>query len=133
MRGHISKLIQQYGQDISMVTTGHSLGGALSAVCALSTKILFPSMNIEIHNFGQPRIGNKRLTDHMHRKMELVFRVVHNRDLVPHLPPDLPLFDYHHSGNEVFFNEDMSVFKVCADSGEDRSCWKHGSCCCVSE
>ena len=44
-----------------MITTGHSLGAAIAAVCAIEVKILFNSMKVELHNFGQPRIGNKKL------------------------------------------------------------------------
>lgn len=44
------------------------------------------------------------------------------RDIVPHLPPDLPKFDYHHSAYEIFFDKDMTAYKTCSDSGEDREC-----------
>ena len=42
----------------SFITTGHSLGAALAAICAIKIKIKFPAMNVQIHNFGQPRVGN---------------------------------------------------------------------------
>jgi len=48
--------------------------------------------------------------------------VVHNRDIVPHLPPDLPEFEYHHSAYEIFFNQEMDTYKTCSSTGEDRSC-----------
>ncbi len=58
----------------------------------------------------------------MAKKLDGIYRVVHNKDLVPHVPFDLPGFDYHHPGYEVFFNSDLSVYKVCNISGEDKSC-----------
>lgn len=44
-----------------MVTTGHSLGAAMAVICALSMKLHFPKLKIQIHNFGQPRVGNAKL------------------------------------------------------------------------
>lgn len=45
--------------------------------------------------------------------------MVHNRDIVAHLPPQV---EYHHMANEIFFNKDMSSYKICDDSGEDHTC-----------
>ena len=45
--------------------------------------------------------------------------MVHNRDIVPHLPPEV---DYHHSAFEVLLSLDCSTYKVCDKSGEDSSC-----------
>lgn len=55
------------------------------------------SNKIEVHSYGAPRIGNVQLSKHVNNKINDIYRVVHNKDLVPHLPPDLPEFDYHHS------------------------------------
>jgi hypothetical protein len=105
-----------------IVTTGHSLGAAIAAICAIEMKYAFPSRKVQIHNFGQPRVGNIKLSDHMAEKLDGIYRVVHNKDIVPHAPPDLPGFDYHHPPHEVFFNSDMSSFKVCDATGEDITC-----------
>lgn len=75
---------------------------------------------MEVHNFGQPRIGNIELSKFMGEKLDGIIRMVHNKDIVPHLPPDM--LDYHHPPYEVFFNEDLSSYKVCSSSGEDKSC-----------
>ena len=45
--------------------------------------------------------------------------MVHNRDIIPHLPPEV---EYKHAPNEVFYNKAMTDFKVCDNSGEDKSC-----------
>ena len=58
----------------------------------------------------------------MDKKLDKIFRLVHNKDLVPHLPPNLPEFNYHHPAYEVFLNDDCSEYKVCNDSGEDKTC-----------
>ena len=77
---------------------------------------------IEVHSFGAPRIGNVHLAKHVNNKLENIYRVVHHKDVVPHLPPDLPEFAYHHSAYEIFWNEDYTVYKTCGETGEDRSC-----------
>ena len=46
--------------------------------------------------------------------------MVHNKDPVPHLPPFD--FGYLHPANEIFYNEAMTSFVVCNDSGEDKNC-----------
>lgn len=55
----------------------------------------------------------------MKLKVPSHYRIVHNRDLVPHLPPHV---EYNHVAYEIFFNENMSEYKVCNESGEDPTC-----------
>jgi len=47
--------------NAQILTTGHSLGAAISVICALEMKHNFPSNKIILHNYGQPRVGNKAL------------------------------------------------------------------------
>ena len=115
-------LIAKY-PTASILSTGYSLGAALSLVAGLRLKEKFPRVRMEVHNFGQPRVGNKALAAYAHRTLDTVYRVVHNRDLVPHLP--FESMDYRHTAYEVFFNEKMTEFKVCSESGEDSSCSNH--------
>lgn len=107
---------------MKMICTGHSLGAAIAAIGAISTKIFFPKLSILVHNYGQPRVGNKQFADFMSTKLDGIYRVVHNKDIVPHAPPDLPEFNYHHAAYEIFFNEDLTVYKTCNSSGEDITC-----------
>ncbi len=53
-------------------------------------------------------------------RIERIRRVVHNRDLVPHVP--LMSQDYHHTPYEILFTEDMGRYQICNESGEDESC-----------
>lgn len=76
--------------------------------------------DVEVHNFGQPRVGDSNLAQFMKNKLNGIFRVVHNRDLVPHVP--FEFMKYAHPPNEIFFSEDMKTYKICNDSGEDPSC-----------
>jgi predicted lipase len=67
--------------------TGHSLGAALALITGIEFTQKFPKIPVEVHNFGQPRVGNEILSRYMMSKISTIYRVVHNKDLVPHLPP----------------------------------------------
>lgn len=73
-----------------------------------------------MHNYGCPRIGNAAMAQYIGLKVDSLYRVVHNKDIVPHLPPEA--FEYHHSPYEVFWNEGMSSYVICNQSGEDKNC-----------
>jgi hypothetical protein len=79
-------------------------------------------LNIEVHTFGSPRVGNVNLAKFINNKIENIYRVVHNKDIVVHYPPDVDGFNYKHSAYEIFFNSDMTSYKTCSPSGEDGSC-----------
>lgn len=49
-----------------------------------------------------------------------IFRLVHNRDPVPHLP--FKSWGYGHPPREVFFDAPQTSFVVCDESGEDPTC-----------
>jgi hypothetical protein len=113
-------LLQEH-PDSKFVITGHSLGAALAEVCALELVKKYGMSKIgEVHNFGCPRIGNEALAQFTHLKLPTIFRVVHHRDIVPHLPPTD--FGFHHNPYEVLYTEKMDSYKVCDESGEDKTC-----------
>jgi predicted lipase len=64
----VSKLINKY-PTTSILATGHSLGGALSTIAGIELKRIFNGINIELHNYGCPRIGNVHLAKHIHNKI----------------------------------------------------------------
>jgi predicted lipase len=103
----------------SILTTGHSLGGALSEIAGMRLKAKF-SKKVEVHNFGCPRVGNAAMAQFLGTRVDTLFRVVHNKDIVPHLPPEA--LEFHHSAYEVFFNEGMDSYVICSNSGEDKNC-----------
>src|SRR6187399_1832970 len=49
------------------------------------------------------------------------FRVVHNRDRVPHWPKAITAGGYHHIATEVWYTTSFD-YKVCDESGEDETC-----------
>lgn len=123
--GQISAKVQNIlnkHPNAKIVATGHSLGGAIAMITAMELRRIFYNIEVEIHTFGAPRIGDVQLARHINNKIPNIYRVIHNKDIVPHLPPDLPEFNYHHSAYEIFWNSDFTSYKTCSDTGEDKSC-----------
>jgi hypothetical protein len=61
------------------------------------------------------RIGNPAFVTFLKSRVPSIFRVVHNKDPVPHLPP--VDFGYLHPANEVLYDEPMKTYTVCDNSG----------------
>ena len=107
-----------------IVVTGHSLGAALSGLCSVDLKVkLGGNFSVEMNNFGMPRLGNTAFATDFPRFVDVSWRMVHQDDLVPHVPPiDV---GYHHVATEVWSVSDGSgglKYIVCNGSGEDPAC-----------
>ena len=74
----------------------------------------------ELYNYGSPRVGNEHTAAFINLKLPTRFRVVHNRDIVPHVP--FEVMGFTHVSYEVLYDEEMKSYKVCNESGEDPSC-----------
>lgn len=100
--------------------TGHSLGAAISILCAVElAQQNLP--NINVYNFGLPRVGNEEFSDFYRGLVPNTFRVVNGHDVVPHVP--LESMGFYHVPTEVWENPAESMtFKVCNGSGEDPNC-----------
>ncbi|KAF7311869.1 Lipase-3 domain-containing protein [Mycena indigotica] len=85
-----------------LVTVGHSLGGALATLAAVSLLQLFTASPIldqtRTYSYGAPRAGNTVFADWVNEEMgSRAFRVVHADDGVPTMIPTS--LGYHHHGN----------------------------------
>jgi hypothetical protein len=78
---------------------------------------------VEVHHYGGPRVGNAAMAQYLASKVDALYRVVHNKDIVPHLP--FEFMEFHHSAYEVFWDEHFTTYKVCDASGEDKTCSNH--------
>ncbi|CAJ0596579.1 unnamed protein product [Cylicocyclus nassatus] len=67
---------------------------------------------IKLMTFGQPRTGDQKFAESVN-KMNYAFRVIHDNDLVPQVPPKK--FGYTHHKKEVYYGQTMEngIFKVC--------------------
>jgi hypothetical protein len=107
--------IQMGPTQYVVVVTGHSLGAAVAQMMAHELK----EWNPTVYNFGQPRIGNKEYATYTTNVINL-YRTTHNKDLVPHTPPES--FGFYHSSIEIF-ESDTGLLKECSSTnGEDPTC-----------
>ncbi|TKR87357.1 hypothetical protein L596_011766 [Steinernema carpocapsae] len=105
--------------------TGHGLGGSMASIAAAQLVYLkqMETENVKLVTLAQPRTGNQDYADAHDSLVKYSYRVVHNRDPVPHLPTEY-FEGYHHHCNEAFYQNDMSDptdYKVCKHQ-EDDSC-----------
>ena len=88
----------------------------------LSLDLLKNGIVSSVINFGQPRTGDLAFSNFLKTKPEIVtWRVVHNRDNVPHWPFSGDKLNYYHVCTEVFEDADGDL-KVCDSSCEDPTC-----------
>ncbi|XP_027151094.1 lipase-like isoform X2 [Coffea eugenioides] len=126
----VERAKELYG-DIKIMLTGHSMGGAMAAFCALDLTVNIGEKDVQAVTFGQPRIGNAAFASYYSKFVPNTIRVTHEHDIVPHLPPyyyHFPQKTYHHFPREVWlYDIDLrslvyTVEKVCDGSGEDPTC-----------
>ncbi|MFN4905052.1 MAG: lipase family protein [Planctomycetota bacterium] len=87
---------------------GHSLGGAMAAVCAVRCKISpIPSNPQAIFSFGAPRVGNRAYASFLKIRH---YRWVNNNDVVPRTPPRI--MGYHHMGREIYVNRKGKISRI---------------------
>lgn len=120
-----------YGENINIMVTGHSMGGAMAAFCALDLVVNHNAKNVLAMTFGQPRIGNAVFASYYTKFVPNTFRITNGHDIVPHLPPYYNYFPhktYHHFPREVWLHNVgfgslmYAVEIVCDGTGEDPSC-----------
>ena len=88
--------------------TGHSLGGAMAAICAGRCKLSHIKSTPEaLFTYGSPRVGNKRYVNHVRLPY---FRWVNNNDIVPRVPPRW--LGYRHTGEELYLDRNGKLSNV---------------------
>lgn len=107
-----------------VVLAGHSLGGALASLAALSVKSNFPWVAVRLFTFGQPRTGDAAFADLLESIVgrHNIYRAVHTWDGVPTVIPEC--LGYRHHANEYWqFQEppNMSTVRRCKGQ-EDPEC-----------
>ncbi len=99
--------------------TGHSLGGAMTAICA--GRCLLSSIKStpeQVYTYGSPRVGNKRYINDA--KVEYI-RWVNNNDIVTRTPP--AWLGYRHAGTEMYLDSEGKLKELTKiQRGRDR--WK---------
>jgi len=102
----------------NIIVTGHSLGAALATHFAAD--LGYENIPANLIHFGGPRVGNQPFADWMDGLANLnTFRVVNQRDIVPHVPPRIDT--YYHIRIEIWFQNDTSNYRYCY-GGENKNC-----------
>ena len=100
-------------------TTGHSLGGALAQLTAM--ELVHSGFSVSMINFGQPRVGESNYAKYSNTKLPNQYRVVHNKDMVPHNPTSTWPLNFYHTRYEEW-EQSNGVVRQCDASGEDPTC-----------
>ena len=94
--------------DTCLWITGHSLGGALANIAAISLE--YQGFKVSgLYTFGQPRIADWKMVNSVNKQMrDRMFRYANNNDVVPLIPPQVtpwaPGRMYGHMGNFRYFS-----------------------------
>jgi hypothetical protein len=118
----VQSMVSQYGAPVFV--TGHSLGAAVSILAAMDI-ITSITADVTVYNFGEPRVGNPMFAAWAASQLQagMQFRVTHQRDPVPHVPPED--FGFLHCPHELWYDNDGDTqYSNCNDSptAEDPAC-----------
>lgn len=107
-------------EDWGILTTGHSLGGALATLCLYRLAVrnvgglAGKGVPIEMVNFGAPRVGNAAFCSELEASSAAVARVVNLRDAVCRIAPAW-LTSYRHAGPFTKFDGEGQATVYSAD------------------
>jgi len=111
--------LRSQNPTMGVAFVGHSLGAALSSLAAIDYSYSNPGVSIVSYNYGCPRIGNSGFAQ-AYSSLVPTFRVINQRDIVPHLP--FEELGFIHPTREVWYNYN-DVYQLCSTSnGEDPNC-----------
>ena len=103
----------------TVTVTGHSYGAACAQLIGMELEK--NGINVKIYDYGQPRVGDSKYAAFVNTKIEEHYRTVHNKDMVPHVPP-IDVFGYQHSVREIFEDSTGKLTLCSATNGEDPAC-----------
>ena len=109
------------GERPQLWITGHSLGGALAALAAVSLQ----SQRFHVsglYTFGQPRVGDWTFVNAVNRLLgDRTYRFVNNNDVVPLIPPQVSIINptrrYGHFGQFRYFDSSGKLYLKSATFG----------------
>ena len=114
----VARLVQDYPR-FNVIVTGHSYGAAVAQLLAM--EIEQEGVDVHIYNYGQPRTGDDNYATFVNRRIDGYWRVTHNKDIVPHVPPT-NVFGYRHSCREIFEDSAGNLHICSATDCEDGEC-----------
>ncbi|KAI0028365.1 Alpha/Beta hydrolase protein [Vararia minispora EC-137] len=108
----------------AVVTTGHSLGGALASLAAVAVKQAHPTVYVLllVCEIFEPRTGNAAFAAFVNGLIgsKNIYRVVHSYDGVPTMVPRA--LGYRHSGTEYWVLDPASAERtfICNAAGDNE-------------
>jgi len=96
IRQRVRELMDEAGPDAKIIFAGHSLGGAVAALCGVFAPMLFSRRRgVAVWTFGAPLVGNVRFARAANRLLGSNYnRVENDADVIVHIPfPVMPNFD----------------------------------------
>lgn len=111
------KALRAQFPSYQIMITGHSLGAALATITGLNLIHFNGLQNVNVFNFGSPRVGNDEFAQWASTQYTTFNRVTHHADMVVHCPPHQT---YTHLMGEGYEWPNLSV-KECTGY-EDPSC-----------
>lgn len=106
-----------------VVVTGHSLGAAEAHLAMYDLSHNGGFEIAQTYSFGAPRPGDATFVKAFEKEipLDMLYRVTHYYDPVPHLPP--MSLGFAHPPREVFYGENVSDGYIeCDGSGSDSMC-----------
>ncbi|TFK17672.1 lipase [Coprinopsis marcescibilis] len=103
----------------SITLVGHSLGGALSLLDAVSLPLFFPTATFKTIVYGMPRVGNQAFAEHVNQNVNLD-RINNKDDVVPIIPGRF--LGFSHPGGEKHIQDDDSWLVCVGNDSKDPRC-----------
>jgi len=117
----VQRLLADKGSK-KVITIGHSLGGALAMLSALSLRLQLPQdISVTSTTFGTPRVGDAEFADFFDSKVPEFKRVNNDKDLVPIIPGRFLGFK-HPQGEIHILSKDEVVACAGQDNDDDDQC-----------
>lgn len=141
VRTSVERAFRQCPSCDKIAITGHSLGAAISSLCAIDLRMNMTEIvgrkTFLLYNYGMPRVGNDYFADFFHGMFAtqdaanpiygrsghgVLWRVVNEDDVVPHVPPKM--LGFKHPPREVWRTASGSqvTYTNCDATGEDETC-----------
>ncbi len=106
------------GQARTVTVAGHSLGGALATLLTLDVALNTECRQPVIYTYASPRTGDHLFAGSFNAAVAESYRIYNRSDLVPCLPPFLPL-PYEHTNTGVELVAPMNAIE------DDLGCEHH--------
>jgi len=112
----VNTAVAKFGTK-TITTVGHSLGGALSLLEAVSLKLNVPGSTVTFYGYGLPRVGNQDFANYVDTQLGGKFtRITNYKDPVPIIPGRF--LGYRHPAGEAHI-DNGAVWKLCP--GQDNT------------